>query len=108
MSAPGWSAACAANHPDDVARQVADHGMPDELTTIIAVRRDHCDDYAGHLDSSADHTEYLTDEQVDNFAIAGPAAHCVERVGELAELGATEISSAYLNNETRRRFSPRA
>lgn len=94
-----WSAACAANHLDDVARQVKNHGMPDELTTLIDMRRDHYDYYAGHLDSGADHTEYLTDEQVDNFAIAGTAQHCAERIGELAELGVTEISSAYLNNE---------
>ena len=40
-----WSAACAANHLDDVARQVKDHGMPDELTTLIDMRRDHYDYY---------------------------------------------------------------
>jgi alkanesulfonate monooxygenase SsuD/methylene tetrahydromethanopterin reductase-like flavin-dependent oxidoreductase (luciferase family) len=94
-----WSAACAANHLDDVARQVTNHGMPAELTSLIDMRRNHYDYYAGHLNSQADHTEYLSDEQVENFAIAGTAAHCAERIGELAALGVTEISSAYLNNE---------
>ena len=92
-----WSAACAANHLDNVARRVPDHGMPEELTRIVAVRRDHYDYYEGHLDSSAEHTEYLTDEMIGDFAIAGSADHCLARIRELRELGVAEISSAYLN-----------
>ena len=94
-----WSAACAANHLDDVARRVPDHGMPEKLTQIIAVRRDHYDYYDGHLSSEADHTEYLSDELIDAFAIAGTADFCLARIEELRALGVGEISSAYLNGE---------
>ncbi len=92
-----WSAACAANHLDDVVSRVPDHGMPAELTEIVAVKREHYDYYEGHLDSSADHTDFLTDELIDTFAIAGNGAHCRARLDELAGLGVTELSSAYLN-----------
>ncbi|MBT3171625.1 MAG: LLM class flavin-dependent oxidoreductase [Rhodospirillaceae bacterium] len=92
-----WSAACAANHLDDVSRRVADHGMPEELTRLIAVRRDHYDYYDGHLDSDAEHTEYLTDELIADYAIAGTAEHCRNAIRELQALGVGEISSAYLN-----------
>jgi len=94
-----WSAACAANHLDDVARRVPDHGMPEKLTQVVAVRRDHYDYYAGHLSSQADHTDYLRDELIDAFAIAGTADFCLARIEELRTLGVGEISSAYLNGE---------
>ncbi len=92
-----WSAACAANHLEDVVRANPSHGMPPELARIVDERRDHYDYYAGHLDSSAEHSAYLSDELIDSFAIAGPPARCIERIETLAELGVTEISSAYLN-----------
>ncbi len=94
-----WAATCATNHLEDVVRAGPNHGMPESLTSMVQVKRDHYDYYAGHLDSDAEHTEYLTDDMIDRFAICGPAAHCRERVEELAALGVTELSSAYLNNE---------
>ncbi len=93
-----WSAACAANHLDDVARRVPD-ALPDQLARIVSDRRDHYDYYEGHLDSEADHTEYLTDDLIGEFAIAGTAEHCRARIEELRDLGVGEISSAYLNGE---------
>ena len=93
-----WSAACAANHLDDVARRVP-KALPEQLARIVLERRDHYDYYDGHLDSEADHTEYLTDEYIKEFAIAGTAAECRARVEELSNLGVGEISSAYLNGE---------
>jgi alkanesulfonate monooxygenase SsuD/methylene tetrahydromethanopterin reductase-like flavin-dependent oxidoreductase (luciferase family) len=99
LDACRWSAACAANHLEDVVRYTPDHGMPEELQRVVEVRRDHYDYYAGHLESSAEHTQYLSDELIDDFAIAGPAEHCVARIRELASLGVGEISSAYLNGQ---------
>ena len=46
---------------------------------------------------SAEHNAWLTDELIDDYAILGPAERCLERIRELAALGVTEISSAYLN-----------
>jgi 5,10-methylenetetrahydromethanopterin reductase len=94
-----WAAACAANHLGDVIARVADHGMPEKLYRVVLARTQHYDYYAGHLDSSAEHTEYLTDELIDDFAITGPAERCLERIRALEALGVGEISSAYLNGE---------
>jgi 5,10-methylenetetrahydromethanopterin reductase len=94
-----WAAACAANHLEDVMKRVPDHGMPEELTRLVLARTQHYDYYSGHLDSSAEHTAWLTDELIDDYAITGSAERCLERIGELAALGVTEISSAYLNGQ---------
>lgn len=92
-----WAAACAANHIGDVIERVPDHGMPDELTKLVDARTQAYDYYEGHLDSSAEHTGWLTPELIDDFAITGPPDRCLARIRELAELGADEVSTAYLN-----------
>jgi alkanesulfonate monooxygenase SsuD/methylene tetrahydromethanopterin reductase-like flavin-dependent oxidoreductase (luciferase family) len=94
-----WAAACAANHIGDVMQRVPDHGMPDELTRLVEARTQSYDYYEGHLDSSAEHTGWLTDELIDDFAITGPPERCLERIRELAEAGVDEISTAYLNGK---------
>jgi 5,10-methylenetetrahydromethanopterin reductase len=91
-----WAAACAANHIGDVIERVPDHGMPEELTRLVEART-QAYDYEGHLDSSAEHTGWLTPELIDDFAVTGPPDRCLERIGELAEAGVDEISTAYLN-----------
>ena len=65
--------------------------------TRLVAARDACDYYAGHLDSAAEHTSYLTADFVDDFAIAGPAERCLDKIRELSELGVDEVSTAYLN-----------
>jgi 5,10-methylenetetrahydromethanopterin reductase len=93
-----WAAACAANHVGDVMQRVPDHGMPEELTGLVEART-QAYDYEGHLDSSAEHTGWLTGELIDDFAITGPPERCLERIRELAEAGVDEISTAYLNGK---------
>ena len=68
--------------------------MPEEMTRLVAARESY-DYYAGHLDSAAEHTSYLTGELVDDFAIAGPAERCVEKIRELGRLGVDEVSTAF-------------
>jgi 5,10-methylenetetrahydromethanopterin reductase len=92
-----WAAACAANHLGDVMKRVPDHGLPEELTRLVQARTQAYDYYEGHLDSSAEHTGWLTPELIDDFAITGPAERCLERIHELEQLGVSEISAAYLN-----------
>ena len=94
-----WAAACAANHLEDVMKRVPDHGMPEELYRVVLARTQHYDYYAGHLSSDAEHTQYLTNELIDDFAITGPADVCLARIRELADLGVGEISAAYLNGQ---------
>jgi alkanesulfonate monooxygenase SsuD/methylene tetrahydromethanopterin reductase-like flavin-dependent oxidoreductase (luciferase family) len=91
-----WAPAACANHIAYALRWNPDHGMPEEMTRLVAAR-DAYDYYDGHLDSTAPHTSYLTGDLVDDFAIAGPAEKCLARIGELAELGVDEVSAAYLN-----------
>jgi alkanesulfonate monooxygenase SsuD/methylene tetrahydromethanopterin reductase-like flavin-dependent oxidoreductase (luciferase family) len=98
-----WSPASAANHIADVAKNVPDHGMPESMVRLIedrdAFMRDREYDYTKHLDDSADQLDYLTPQHVDDFAITGPPARCLERIGELKRLGVDEISIAYWNGE---------
>jgi 5,10-methylenetetrahydromethanopterin reductase len=51
----------------------------------------HRYDEARHGLSDAAQTESLDDEFVDRFAVAGPAAHCAERLGRLFELGLDRV-----------------
>jgi alkanesulfonate monooxygenase SsuD/methylene tetrahydromethanopterin reductase-like flavin-dependent oxidoreductase (luciferase family) len=91
-----WAPAACANHIASVLRSNPGHGMPQEMTRLVAAR-DEYDYYAGHLDSAAEHTSYLTGGLVDDFAIAGPADRCLETIRELGRLGVDEVSTAYLN-----------
>jgi alkanesulfonate monooxygenase SsuD/methylene tetrahydromethanopterin reductase-like flavin-dependent oxidoreductase (luciferase family) len=91
-----WAPAACANHIASVLRSNTRHGMPDEMTRLVAAR-DEYDYYAGHLDSAAEHTSYLTGELVDDFAIAGSAERCLEKLRQLERLGVDEVSTAYLN-----------
>ena len=91
-----WAPAACANHIAYALKWNPEHGMPEEMTRLVAAREEY-DYYAGHLDSSAEHTSYLTGELVDDFVIAGPVERCLEKIRELAELGVDEVSAAYLN-----------
>jgi hypothetical protein len=93
-----WAPAACANHIADTMRRNPEHGMPEEMTRLVTARDDY-DYYAGHLDSGADHTAYLTDELVEDFVIAGPAEKCLAKLRELGGLGVAEVSCAYLNGE---------
>ena len=94
-----WAAACAANHVGDVMQRVSDHGLPEELTRLVEARTQAYDYYEGHLDSSAEHTGWLTPELIDDFAITGAPERCLARIAELADAGVDEISTAYLNGK---------
>ena len=91
-----WAPAACANHIADTMRRNPEHGMPEEMTRLVAARDDY-DYYEGHLDSTADHTAYLTGELVDDFVLAGSRDKVLGRARELAALGVDEISCAYLN-----------
>lgn len=93
-----WAPAACANHIEDTMKRNPEHGMPAPMTRLPQARNDY-DYYAGHLDSNADHTAYLTGELVDDFAIAGSVEKCLAKVRELEALGIDEISCAYLNGE---------
>ena len=91
-----WAPAACANHIADMAAHNPDHGMPEVMMRLLEARGAY--DYsAGHLDSNAEHTAYLTTDLVDDFAIAGPVEHCLGKLRGLAEIGVDEVSVAYNN-----------
>ena len=92
-----WAAAARANYIGDTMKRSPEHAMPKTLTRLVDAHTQHYDYYEGHLDSNVDHTAYLTDELSDDFAIAGSAEHCLEKIRALEELGVWEISSAHYN-----------
>ncbi len=93
-----WAPAACANHVAHTIASNRNHDMPEQMTRLVQAR-DGYDYYAGHLDSGAEHTAYLTGELVDDYVVAGPPERCLERIGALAELGVSEVSCAYLNGE---------
>ena len=60
-----WAPAACANHIEDTMKRNPEHGMPDTMTRLVQARDDY-DYYAGHLDSAAEHTEYLGGDLVDD------------------------------------------
>ena len=90
-----WAPAACANHIEDTMKRNPEHGMPDTMTRLVKARNDY-DYYAGHLDSAAEHTEYLGGDLVDDFALAARPTSA-RQSEELTELGVDEISRAYLN-----------
>jgi len=91
-----WAPAACANHIADMARHNPDHEMPDVMMRLLRAREAY-DYYGGHLDSGAEHTAYLTTDLVDDFALAGPAGHCLAKLEALAQIGVDEVSVAYNN-----------
>jgi alkanesulfonate monooxygenase SsuD/methylene tetrahydromethanopterin reductase-like flavin-dependent oxidoreductase (luciferase family) len=91
-----WAPAACANHIAVMAKHNPDHGMPQVMLRLLEAR-DSYDYYAGHLDSTASHTAYLTTELIDDFAIAGPVDACLQKLRALSEIGVDEVSVAYNN-----------
>ena len=58
---------------------------PKDAAVIEAVASNY--DMARHAQSDASHLEYLDDEFVGRFAVAGSPEHCTQRLTELAVLG---------------------
>ena len=94
-----WGPEVAANHLEKVIRYNPGLDLPEAMTRIVKARQGDHDYYGGHLESSAEHTDYLTDELIDDFALAGPAEKCLQRIRELSEVGVDEIASAMMNGQ---------
>ncbi|HEX4219785.1 MAG TPA: LLM class flavin-dependent oxidoreductase [Acidimicrobiales bacterium] len=48
-------------------------------------------DMNNHARHDTSQTAVLTDDIVDTYAIAGPPSYCIERIGELAQLGCNKL-----------------
>lgn len=70
----------------DGAPPVAD---PAKAATFAALGRDY--DMANHAKAGSTQGAALSDEFLDGFAVAGPVEHCVERLGQLIDVGVDRI-----------------
>jgi hypothetical protein len=76
--------------------------MSPELTRVVEARDQHAESfnyYTDHGDSTAGEMNFLTPEMIDDFAIAGPASRCLEKIAELDSLGVSEIASGFVNGQ---------
>jgi probable F420-dependent oxidoreductase len=86
-----WFGGMVGNHVADlVARYGTDGPVPRALTDYISGREDY--DYAHHGRAGNASADFVPDAIVDRFCLLGPAASHVERLRELASLGADQFA----------------
>ena len=68
---------------------VSGPASPEQHEVLQEVRRTY--DMNKHARQGSRQSEQLTDEFLDGFAILGDEAHCVDRLGELVELGVSKF-----------------
>lgn len=88
----------AANQLEDTVKYNKNVELPGPLERLVNAPRARYDYWGGHCESDAAHME-LPGEIVDDFAIAGPADRCLDRIRNLAEVGVEEIAPGVLNGE---------
>ncbi|MTD59284.1 TIGR03842 family LLM class F420-dependent oxidoreductase [Amycolatopsis pithecellobii] len=96
-----WFGGMVGNHVADLVARYGDSGpVPRELTDYI--RNRHGYDYTHHGRAGNPSTDFVPDEIVDRFCLTGPATAHIERLQELAELGADQFA-LYLMHDARER-----
>ncbi|TVZ01304.1 TIGR03842 family LLM class F420-dependent oxidoreductase [Trebonia kvetii] len=86
-----WFGGMVGNHVADlVARYGTDGPVPRALTDYIAGREAY--DYSHHGRADNESTDFVPDSIVDRFCLVGPAAAHIERLRELASIGADQFS----------------
>ena len=94
-----WFGGMVGNHVADIVARYgagSESGVPAVLTDYIAGRTGY--DYNEHGRPENTHTAFVPDEIIDRFCILGPAAHHVERLRELADLGVDQFA-IYLQHD---------
>jgi hypothetical protein len=71
--------------------------VPRALTDYIAGREGY--DYAHHGRAGNPSTDFVPDEIVDRFCLLGPASAHVDRLHELAALGATQFALYLMHDQ---------
>ena len=73
--------------------------MPRELTDYIKGRDGY--DYAHHGRAGNPSTDFVPDAIVDRFCLLGPAAAHLDRLRELAEIGADQFAVYLMHDQPR-------
>jgi probable F420-dependent oxidoreductase len=93
-----WFGGMVGNHVADlVARYGTSGPVPRALTDYIAGREGY--DYAHHGRAGNPSTDFVPDEIVDRFCLLGPASAHVDRLRELAALGATQFALYLMHDQ---------
>ena len=93
-----WFGGMVGNHVADlVARYGTDGPVPRALTDYIEGREGY--DYAHHGQAGNPSTDFVPDEIVDRFCLLGPASAHVDRLRELAEIGADQFAVYLMHDE---------
>jgi probable F420-dependent oxidoreductase len=93
-----WFGGMVGNHVADlVSRYGTDGPVPRALTDYIAGRAGY--DYAHHGRSDNPDVDFVPDEIVDRFCLLGPASAHLDRLRELAEVGADQFAVYLMHDQ---------
>ena len=93
-----WFGGMVGNHVADlVARYGEDGPVPHELTDYIKGREGY--DYAHHGRAGNPSTDFVPDAIVDRFCLLGPVAAHLDRLRELAEIGADQFAVYLMHDQ---------
>jgi probable F420-dependent oxidoreductase len=93
-----WFGGMVGNHVADlVARYGTGGAVPRVLTDYIEGRKGY--DYAHHGRAGNPATDFVPDEIVDRFCLTGPESAHVERLAELAEIGADQFAVYLMHDQ---------
>ena len=93
-----WFGGMVGNHVADlVTRYGTDGPVPRALTDYIAGRQAY--DYAHHGRAGNPSTDFVPDEIVDRFCLLGPASAHIERLRELASIGADQFAVYLMHDD---------
>jgi probable F420-dependent oxidoreductase len=93
-----WFGGMVGNHVADlVARYGMDGPVPHELTDYIKGREGY--DYAHHGKAGNRSTDFVPDAIVDRFCLLGPAEAHIDRLRELAEIGADQFAVYLMHDQ---------
>jgi probable F420-dependent oxidoreductase len=93
-----WFGGMVGNHVADLVARYGTHGpVPTALTDYIAGRQGY--DYSHHGRAGNPSTDFVPDAIIDRFCLLGPASAHVDRLTELAALGADNFSLYLMHDQ---------
>jgi probable F420-dependent oxidoreductase len=93
-----WFGGMVGNHVADlVARYGTEGPVPRALTDYIEGRSGY--DYSHHGQAGNPSTEFVPDSIVDRFCLVGPASAHIERLAELASIGADQFALYLMHDD---------
>jgi probable F420-dependent oxidoreductase len=93
-----WFGGMVGNHVADLVARYGESGaVPRALTDYIAGRQGY--DYAHHGRAGNPSTDFVPDEIVERFCLTGPEGAHVQRLAELAEIGADQFAVYLMHDQ---------